>query len=312
MEMTKFEWTIREGQLELAEKAAEQVVRQLQLDAPIDPYEIIKAENGLLRIRGANLKDRYDGKLEYNVANGFFLLFFNNKYDEGIRDKKHHARTRFSICHELGHYFIERHHQYLTSGEKAHYSKGEFINDTIVEREADRFAAAMLLPSNLLKPVINRQPLSIEVLDSVVNDFDVSRTCAAIRCVKASDFPTAVACIRGGEMLWLILNEVLIKAGCYPGSKNMKSAATIREWSNFLEGREGKNKGESKVAQWFEVYEKDDLGLCYITEEYIRVRSMNSLLVLLTLDELEISPDDEDDELDEEEEYIPSWKRKRG
>lgn len=310
--MTKFEWTIREGQLELAEKSAEQVVLQLQLDAPIDPYEIVKAENGLLRMRGANLKDRYDGKLEYNSANGVFLLFFNNKYDEGTRDKQHHARTRFSICHELGHYFIERHHQFLASGENAHNSKGEFTSDGIVEREADRFSAAMLLPSHLLKPVINRQPLSIEVLDSVVSDFDVSRTCAAIRCVKASDFPTAVACIRAGEISWLLPNEVLIKAGCYPGSKSIKSAAAIREWQSFLEGRDGKRKGESKVAHWFEVYDKDELGKCYVTEEYVHVRPMNSLLVLLTLDELEISTDDEDDELDEAEEYIPSWNRKRG
>ena len=65
-------------------------------------------------------------------------------------DGRHHPRTRFSICHELGHYFIERHHDDLVNGEPPHGSSGEFKNGVAEgEREADAFASSLLLPTPL-------------------------------------------------------------------------------------------------------------------------------------------------------------------
>ena len=47
----------------------------------------------------------------------------------------------FSVAHELAHYFLIAHHNYLKHGGRPHGSKTEFVSDNNSEREADAFAA---------------------------------------------------------------------------------------------------------------------------------------------------------------------------
>jgi Zn-dependent peptidase ImmA (M78 family) len=105
------DWREEQHYQEKAGKTADDLIARLRLTPPIDPLEITKSERRFLRSAGCDLGKRYDGKLEFVKTHGLFLLYYNTKYDAGLPEGEHHPRTRFSISHELGHYFIDEHHQ---------------------------------------------------------------------------------------------------------------------------------------------------------------------------------------------------------
>lgn len=291
------EWTAEKNRLLMAGREADAVVEQLGLTAPIDPLAIVRSEKPLLRAGGRDFGDRFDGKLEYNREKNCFLLFYNTKYDTapGV----HHPRTRFSIAHELGHYFLDKHHAYLMRSQKSHPSKGEFRSDNPIEREADSFAASILLPIRLARPIINRDELSVDRISHIADHFNASLVSTMFRCVALSDFPCAVAGIRGGEVAWMFPSEPLIKAGVYP-NKYFLPANAQEPWAEFQVGVGDRSENEGRVRDWFTTYDRDDLAAVYVTEEYIPVQSMGTLLVLLTMDEGDLFAEEDDEYEDDD------------
>lgn len=287
---TKMQQQADQRRLEICSEQADGVIEQLKLCAPIDPFAIVSSESRFLRAGGRNLGNKYDGKLEYNRQLNRFLLFYNTKYDcaEG-----HHPRTRFSICHELGHYFIERHRAYLMSpGGKPHRSHAEFTSDIQIEREADAFAATLLLPSRQAKPVINKHALSMQRIFDIARQFEASVTCTASRAVRLSHFPCAVAGIRDGMVRWMVPSQPLIDYGIYPRRGHLPMTAAPL-WLEFQMDIMSSTERESSVADWFQIY-NDQYANVYVTEEYLPSGSMNTILVLLTMNEDDFEGDDEE------------------
>jgi hypothetical protein len=60
-------------------------------------------------------------------------------------------RARFSFAHEVGHYFLDWHRCALELGAPPHGSRADLNFPGIVEREADMFAANLLLPESRIK-----------------------------------------------------------------------------------------------------------------------------------------------------------------
>lgn len=285
--------------LHLAASDADAIVERLGLPAPVDPLEIVRSEKPFIRAGGKDLGDLYDGKLEYVANRNLFLLFFNTKYDRGWPPRDHHPRTRFSISHELGHYYLPRHRAYLMQKKKAHSSRGELRSDVWMEREADTFAASILLPKHLAKPVINKAQLSLPRVRSIADDFNASLVSTTFRAVSLSDFPCAIAGIRDGIIAWMFPSESLIQAGIYP-SKSLLPANAREPLNDFRTGVSKASEGDGTVSDWFQTYDREDLDDVYVQEEYIPVHSMGTLLVLLTIDESDIFHVDEDDFSDDD------------
>jgi len=114
------------------------------------------------------------------------------------------------------------------------------------------------------------------------------------RSVALSDFPCAVAGIRGGEVAWMFPSDALIKAGIYPNSHFLPANAH-EPWVEFQVGTANQSENEGQVRDWFNVYDKVDLNQVHVTEEYIPVKSMGTLLALLTMDENDIFHDEEEE-----------------
>ncbi|MCB0311492.1 MAG: ImmA/IrrE family metallo-endopeptidase [Bdellovibrionales bacterium] len=291
LNQTKIDWKSRERRKRRVRKLAEEIVDATHPpQAPIDIFALIDSEYPLLKVRGANLGNLFDGQLEYHPGRNRFLLFYNSKYDEatgGDRDSQH-PRTRFSIAHELGHYFIDSHREFLLSGGQAHKSKGEFSTSNLVEVEADCFAAGLLTPTKLLSPLINRSELSFSVIEQLAQKFNVSVVSAAISSVQMSDYPCALVALNQGRIKWQSLSPPLLEAGCYPNyGATPKHLPSL--WEKVSSGSVGlSERNSSRIDSWFNTYDNYRLGSCYFEETYFSVPVMETLLVLLAADEKDI------------------------
>lgn len=291
------EWAAEQYAQEKAAKKADALVLRLGLAAPIDPLQIARGEHPLLRAGGRDFRNRFDGKLSYDKGKRCFLLMYNTKYDIGCPAGKHHARTRFSISHELGHYFIDHHHKYLAHDGKPHPSLNEFRSLATIEREADAFAASLLLPTHLIRPRVNKCELSFDRISRIAADFETSNVSTAIRSVRLSDFPCAVAGIRDGQVRWMFPSDSLIKGGIYPQRGHLPPNS-VEPWSEFSSGSQERSQSDGFADHWFTIY-RDNPDRLYLTEQYLPVHSLGTLLVLLTLNEQDVFPDDHDDEQQE-------------
>jgi len=297
--MTPLEWKTDQWAQHKAGQQADAIARRLGLKYPIDPLTVAKEEYPRLRAGGRDFGNGFDGKLRYNSEKRCFLLLYNTKYDRGYSPGTHHPRTRFTIAHELGHYFIERHHAYLIHGGKSHASINEFHSLVAIEREADAFAASLLLPTHLIQPLVNADLLSASCIKDIAGKFETSWVSTAIRSVQLSHFPCALAGIRDGKIAWMFASESLIDAGIYPNRGSLPPGAE-EQWADFQDGADDEGESEGQVRNWFKTYDNDDLPGIYVAEEYIPVRSMGTLLVLITLNEQDVFPEEDDQDDDDD------------
>jgi IrrE N-terminal-like domain len=298
---TKLDWQIDENCQERAGKQADDLIVSLGLVEPIDPLEVARSEHPILATGGRDLGELYDGKLKFNKQKKRYLLFYNTKYDKWEPDGRHHPRTRFSIGHELGHYFIDAHRKHLRDGGVAHPSRGEFLSGEQVEREADAFASSLLLPTHLAEPRLNSGELSIEKIDRVATDFRASLLCTAIRGVRLCDQPCAVAGLREGRIAWMFPSKRLIEAKCYPPGKiELDSPVAKRAWAAFEAGSNERSAEDGLLRHWFKTYARDEeLAAVEITEAFMPIRIMKTLVVLLTMDDDALFKEEEEEEEDE-------------
>jgi Zn-dependent peptidase ImmA (M78 family) len=296
--MTK--WSPELDRLEAAAGLAEAIVQGLDITKPpVSPFAVIKAENRQVLAFGDDFGDAFDGRLEYQSPK--FLLFYNTKYDEWPHTGEHHPRVTFTVAHELGHYFLERHRQYLKKGGGAHCSQTEFLSDNLSEREADTFAASLLMPSFLARPIVNKNELTLARLDTIARSFETSLVSTTIRAVRLSEYPCAVAGIREGQIAWMFPSDRLIEGSCYPGKRVLESPQAKERWQNFVGGSKDRASGDGMARHWFQMYDREDeLHDVYVTEEFLPVQVMNTLVVLVTLDDDDLFKDDKEDEEEDE------------
>ena len=291
---TDLEW---KAERRVQEKAIEHAAEILELfglsEPPLDPFDLIKAEeeDGFLVAKGDDFGTAFDGQLEYLPSKQQFLLLYNTRYNT-LNSPGHQPRTRFSVAHELGHYYIERHNAYLRGGGSSHVSRSEFRRgDSIVEREADSFASGLLMPKKLMSPLVNQGELTLSRIDAIATTFRTSRVSTAIRSVRLSHFPCAVVGIREGAIRWSFCSEALIQGSCYPGPKGVPSSAKAREiWEALGRGIAKAETADGPASNWLSVH-GDHLSDLQLTEHYIPVPVMDTLIVLLTLDEDDVFPE---------------------
>jgi Zn-dependent peptidase ImmA (M78 family) len=94
-----------------------------------------------------------------------------------IREQDHEHRKRFSIAHELGHYFMG--HCNGIHIEKAYRDKKSIEGIYTIEIEANRFAAELLMPAEFIAKkmdkIIDGKDINMEnLISELAEDFDVS------------------------------------------------------------------------------------------------------------------------------------------
>jgi Zn-dependent peptidase ImmA (M78 family) len=159
-------------------KCAEDILCQTgMLRVPVD-VELV-AHRLKLRTEAASLGENVSGLLVVEKGHGVI----------GYNTTQALVRQRFTIAHEIGHFVLHRHDDpsalfidthYIVYRRDAQSSTGEDRR----EIEANRFAAALLMPATLLQTEIQKKPLDFgdeEMLTDLASKFQVSTQAMSIR-----------------------------------------------------------------------------------------------------------------------------------
>lgn len=176
---------------------------------PVDVFQIADDEEiELCPITPTN--DQFSGRIEYHPDIDRFLLFYP---DYPLAEQM--GRVRFSIAHELGHYFLPLHREKLQAG-VFHNSQAGFVCERAMEKEADRFAAFLLMPEKpISRKFRNRGFLSLDELIRIAKDEClVSRESLAIRYAGIAQEICAAVVSVGSEVLYCASSDDARYARC--------------------------------------------------------------------------------------------------
>jgi hypothetical protein len=174
----------RSRETEIAE-LAEFIADEHAPSGKVDPLAIAKEKD--ITTSFNYYGDAFDGMLEHSA--GRFHIYCNL----GRVEQPQSPRARFTLGHELGHFFIDEHRNALASGKVLpHPSKCEYESDLEVEMEADTFASNLLMPSHRFLTRAKIGKVGLPTILDLASYFEASVTGAAVRYVKADIVPCAV------------------------------------------------------------------------------------------------------------------------
>ena len=185
------------------ERLAGQVLTDLGLrKTPIDVFEVARREK--IKLCPTRSGSDFCGRLEYLPELGRFFLFYPDH-----PEAETNPRIRFSVGHELGHYYIDEHRERLMRGE-FHSSEAGFICEKELEMQADSFASGILLPERTLSSFMQskrREFLTLKEVFKLAEQCATSRECAAIRYAKYAEEKCIVVVSRAGSVLYAISSD---------------------------------------------------------------------------------------------------------
>lgn len=162
----------------------------------ITPLDLILAEEEL-DLFYDSYGDSFDGMTIYDDSQFFIHI---NTF-RGNRPNT--PRSRFTIAHELGHYFIDNHRIGLKKGLLSpHPSKNNENTHFKIEREADYFASCLLMPEERFKKHIQRKKFEFSIIKSLSEHFQTSITATAIRFADIGNHPIMIVFGEKGKIKW--------------------------------------------------------------------------------------------------------------
>jgi Zn-dependent peptidase ImmA (M78 family) len=171
------------SQSEEIEGLAEALAKEFWKEGRVNPSDI--AKNYGLTFNFGHYEDYFDGLLECKSQR--FHVYLNLDTNKSAES----PRARFSFAHELGHYFLDWHRHALEHGAPSHGSKADFESNSNVEREADLFAANLLLPRERFRAAASG-PVHAERIRRLAQQFGTSFSATAIRYAKLDIAPVIV------------------------------------------------------------------------------------------------------------------------
>ena len=131
------------------------------------------------------------------------------------------TRSRFALSHELGHWEMHIETQaFICTREKLR----DYRSDPI-ESEANTFASELLMPTHMVRPLIQSNEPSLRTARLVADEFNVSVTAAAIRMLLETRHECFLVTSRGRHVEWWISGSD--RFGLWMESKQSLSTDTI-------------------------------------------------------------------------------------
>jgi hypothetical protein len=221
--------------------------------------EAIAAREGI-GFRYAEFPEDFDGILLHEE--GRYYIVCNER-----RARRGTPRSRFTFAHELGHYFLGDHREALASGKMpAHFSLADFVSQKPVEREADLFAANLLMPFARFCDLAESKPRGLAAVAELAEHFGTSITATAFRALDADLFPEPAAVLRF-DLAGELLGRRMSWATFTRGSRDRQLTATLPAGTvsaqAVTEGCVGIRRGPTDCLTWFDdlLYADDPANL---------------------------------------------------
>ena len=143
-------------------------------EAPIDPIKCAKHLG--VEVKPVSISDDISGL--FVIKDKMAHLIYN-------KNERNRKRQRFTIAHELGHYVLHRNipliidkgYREITFNRDLSSTTGEIRR----EREANAFAASLLMPRDIVEKEIISIPKDADVLTHLARRFNVSTQAMSFR-----------------------------------------------------------------------------------------------------------------------------------
>jgi hypothetical protein len=290
--------------LKMARQSAEKLLRDEGIDElAVDPFAIA-ASRGIVVQAKPDTADGVSGML-LRHGNSFGILYATYIPSEGFQ--------RFSVAHELGHYFLEGHPDAILGPDGVHASSAGFTSANPFEMEADHFASGLLMPGGPFKRALGRRDPGLETVQFMADLCRTSLTATAIRCAELSDDALAIVISTGPVIDYCFLSETMKSL---PKLSWIKKGSAVPAGSATFElNRDPKRVlAGDRVAE--EVNSADWLGgtrSVTLIEEVVGLGRYGKTLTVLSSRSLALVDegyeDDEQEERDLVESYTPRFRR---
>ena len=277
-------------------REAEALVRELGIDAlPVCPFSIAQVLDIEVQPLPNNTRPGISGMLLHHNGN-FGILYSTYMDNKGFE--------RFTISHEIGHYWLPGHPESVFN-DGVHTSYAGFNSTNRFELEADHFAAGLLMPGFLFDPAMDEAGIGLDAIEILHAKCVTSLTATAIRYAQHTSDSAAIVVSTGHALDYCFMSDSLREIRgldwLRKGSGLPRKSVTYRfncDISNVTNSE--RMNGNSSLQDWFGGQLKLELS-----EEVVGLGSYGRTLTVLTANNL---PDAE--EIEEEEELIDSWEPK--
>lgn len=260
---------------------------------PVDPFAIAEDEEIMVVPKKPD---------QVGVSGGIIfgdetaIFYATNIGSEGFQ--------RFTIAHELGHYFLEGHPEEIQKLAPVHVSRAGFIQGAnSIELEADHFASGLLLPAALVRKALDDERIGLEGIEVLGDQSKCSLTASAIRAAECAGYPMAIVMSQGDHVSYAFMSEsfkrlgklsVLRKGDLLPDTL---TASFNRQPANIERGERACDA--ATLNDWFDGPRGVELD-----EQVLGLGSYGYTLTVLSGESL---PVDEEDEREEEARLVESY-----
>ncbi len=282
--------------LKMARQKAEVVLREDGIETlPVNPFAIAANRNIVVKPKPDTVEGVSGMLLRH--GNEFGILYATNVASEGFQ--------RFSVGHELGHYFLDGHIDHVLPKDGFHASHAGFVSGDSYELEADHFAAGLLMPSGLFKRSLNKVSVGLSAVETMADLCQTSLTATAIRYAELTSEAVAVIISTGQTIDYCFLSETmkslpqltwLRKGSPVPGSA--ETARMNADPGRVL--RAERTDDEIDVMDWL-----GGTRSVTVTEEVVGLGRYGKTLTVLSSES--IGRDGDEDEEEDEGNLIESW-----
>ncbi len=280
----------------MAALEAERLIREQEIKSlPVDPTAI--AESLGILVEPKLTKGGVSGML-VRAGDEFGIAYATHIESEGFK--------RFCIAHEIGHYRIPGHIDAVLAHGDIHESHAGFVQDDAYEREADHFAASLLMPGELFTKEMRLVGDGLQAIEDLADRCITSLPAAAIRYVKRAEVPVAMVISTGPRIDYCFMSAPLQEFGSLDWPRKgqrLPGGSETDEFNSEPENIRAARRAEAEVNLriWFGG-QREIPGI----EEIIGLGRYGKTLTILS-SEIDADVEDEQDEL--EESWTPRFRR---
>lgn len=204
-------------------------------------------------------------------------------------------RKRFSGGHELGHWMRDRGTATFQCNEQMFVREWSEDNP---EKRANRFAADLLLPAQMFRPLSKDLPITFATVEMLASTFKMSVSATAIRLVEYGSYPAMLICNSTAGRQWYVASST-VTGKLWPVDRPGQStqAAALLQGSSPQLGPQ-----DERADRWIKNFRADQY---WVKEDSVLWTNQNVLSLIWWEDERQL--------IDQEnfEEESASWRSDR-